>query len=84
MVVMRAAAALCAGLAVLVAVAALARAEPGPCGGTNGQGKRFLALSRPLADTRLVLTRAGAAAPDLGWQRHPAQAPRATGPRCPL
>jgi hypothetical protein len=61
MVVMRAVVALCVGFVVLVAVATLARPEPGPCGGTNDQGKHFLALCSPLADTRLVLTSAAAA-----------------------
>lgn len=60
-VVIRAVVALCVGFAVLVAVATFARPEPGPCGGTNDQGKHFLALCSPMADTRLVLTSAAAA-----------------------
>ena len=44
MVVMRAVVALCVGFVVLLAVATFARPEPGPCGGTNDQGKQFLAL----------------------------------------
>jgi hypothetical protein len=59
-VVIRAVVALCVGFAVLVAVATFARPEPGPCGGTNDQGKHFLALCSPMA-ARLVLTSAAAA-----------------------
>ncbi len=58
---MRAVIALCAGFVVLVAVATLTRPEPGPCGGTNDQGKQTLMLCSPLADTRLVLASAAAA-----------------------
>jgi len=61
LVAMRAAVALCVGFVVLVAVATLARPEPGPCDDPKGQGKHLLMLCSPMADTRLVLTSAAAA-----------------------
>jgi hypothetical protein len=60
-VVMRAVVALCVGFVVLVAVATFARPEPGPCDDPKGQGKHLLMLCSPMADTRLILTGAGAA-----------------------
>ena len=61
MVVMRALVALCAGLVVLLAVAAFARPGPRPCHDTKGPGLQTLMLiiCRPPADTRLVLTSGG-------------------------
>jgi hypothetical protein len=68
MVVMRALVALCAGFVVLVAVATLARPEPGPCHDAKGPGPQtlVLVLCSPPADTRLVLTSA-AAGTVLSW-----------------